>query len=119
MALVVDYVNPKTQQHEILAVGRLSKLYGTQEAEFAIIVSDRYQCRGLGSELLGWLLQLGRSEDLTQISAEIFAENMGMQRLCEKFGFRISATDDASVLKAEIDLSERPRRETTRLPLTS
>jgi acetyltransferase len=104
MALVVDYFNPQTQKHEILAVGRLSKLHGTQEAEFAIIVSDRCQCRGLGSELLGRLLQLGRSEHLTRISAEILAENRGMQRVCQKFGFRISPTDDVSVLKAEIDL---------------
>jgi acetyltransferase len=104
MALVVDYFNPQTQKHEILAVGRLSKLHGTQEAEFAIIVSDRYQCRGLGSELLGRLLQLGQSEHLTRISAEILAENTGMQRVCKKFGFRISPTDDISVFKAEIDL---------------
>ncbi|AKG20575.1 bifunctional acetate--CoA ligase family protein/GNAT family N-acetyltransferase [Calothrix sp. 336/3] len=104
MALVVDYFNPQTQKHEILAVGRLSKLHGTQEAEFAIIVSDRCQCRGLGSELLGRLLQLGRSEYLTRISAEILAENTGMQRICQKFGFRINRTSDISVMKAEIDL---------------
>jgi acetyltransferase len=104
MALVVDYYNPKTGQHEILAVGRLSKLYGTQEAEFAMIVSDHYQCQGLGSELLKRLLQLGREENLDIISAEILAENTGMQRVCNKLGFRIHHTEDVSVVKAEINL---------------
>jgi acetyltransferase len=102
MALVVDYQNPETGEHEILAVGRLSKLHGTSEAEFAILVSDRYQCQGLGSELLKRLLQVGRDEHLTLISAEILTENSAMQRVSEKLGFRIYPTADASVVRAEI-----------------
>ncbi|QFS50676.1 bifunctional acetate--CoA ligase family protein/GNAT family N-acetyltransferase [Nostoc sphaeroides] len=102
MALVVDYQNPKTEEHELLAIGRLSKLHGTNEAEFAMLVSDRYQCQGLGTELLKRLLQVGRDEHLTLISAEILAENSAMRRVCEKLGFRISPTTEASVVRAEI-----------------
>ena len=36
MALVADYQNLETEEHELLAIGRLSKLHGTDEAEFAI-----------------------------------------------------------------------------------
>ena len=104
IALVADYKNPRTQQHEILAVGRLSKLQGKQEAEFATIVSDRHQCQGLGSELLQQLLQIGRDENLSKISAEILSENTAMQHVCKKLGFEIERTDDHSVLKAEIHL---------------
>ncbi|MCC5632827.1 bifunctional acetate--CoA ligase family protein/GNAT family N-acetyltransferase [Nostoc sphaeroides CHAB 2801] len=102
MALVADYQNPETQEHELLAIGRLSKLHGTNEAEFAILVSDRYQCQGLGTELLKRLLQVGRDEHLTLISAEILAENSAMQRVCEKLGFRIHPTAEGSVVRAEI-----------------
>lgn len=102
MALVVDYENPETGEHEVLAVGRLSKLHGTSEAEFAILVSDRYQCQGLGTELLKRLLEVGRDEQLRLISAEILTENSAMQRVCEKLGFRIYPTVDASVVRAEI-----------------
>ncbi|MBD2681756.1 MULTISPECIES: bifunctional acetate--CoA ligase family protein/GNAT family N-acetyltransferase [Nostoc] len=102
MALVADYQNPETQEHELLAIGRLSKLHGTNEAEFAILVSDRYQCQGLGTELLKRLLQVGRDEHLTLISAEILAENLAMQRVCEKLGFRIHRTAETSVVRAEI-----------------
>ncbi|ARV57966.1 acetyl CoA synthetase subunit alpha [Nostocales cyanobacterium HT-58-2] len=104
MALVVDYQNPETEEHEILAVSRLSKLHGTNEAEFAILVSDRYQCQGVGTELLKRLLQVGRDEQLTLISAEILTENSAMQRVCEKLGFCIHPTADASVVRAEIKL---------------
>ncbi len=104
IALVADYKNPHTQQHEILAVGRLSKLNGKQEAEFALIISDRHQCQGLGSELLRQLLQIGRDEHLKKISAEILAENTAMQHVCKKLGFQIKHTEDTSVLRAEIQL---------------
>ena len=65
-------------------------------------VSDRYQCQGLGTELLKRLLQVGRDEHLTLISAEILAENSAMQRVCEKLGFRIHPTAEGSVVRAEI-----------------
>lgn len=105
MALVADYKSPATGLHEILAVARLSKLHGTNEAEFALLVSDRYQCQGLGTKLLQQLLQAGQDEHLTRISAEILAENRAMQRVCEKLGFRLQPAADASVVRAEINLS--------------
>ncbi len=104
MALVADYQNPETNTHEILAVGRLSKLHGINEAEFAMLVSDHIQRRGLGTELLRRLLQVGRDEHLDRITAEILSENSGMQRVCEKLGFRLSCTPDPSVVRAEIQL---------------
>ncbi|MUG97605.1 GNAT family N-acetyltransferase [Scytonema sp. UIC 10036] len=104
MALVADYTNPQTGEHQILAVGRLSKLHGKNEAEFAMLVSDPYQCRGLGTELVRQLIQVGRDEKLERISAEILAENYGMQRVCEKLGFHIYRSSEASVVKAEIRL---------------
>ena len=64
MALVAERKNPETGDHEILGVGRLSKLRGTDEAEFALLVSDRFQGQGLGTELLRRLLQIGRDEKI-------------------------------------------------------
>lgn len=108
IALVADYKNPETGQHEILGVGRLSKLYGKKEAEFGILVSDYCQCKGLGTELLKQLLQVSKSENLTGVHADILADNIGMQRVCQKLGFRITPSSETSVIKAEILLtSER------------
>ncbi|MFW9258092.1 bifunctional acetate--CoA ligase family protein/GNAT family N-acetyltransferase [Nostoc sp. CALU 546] len=104
IALVVEYQNPETQTREILAVGRLSKIHSTNEAEFAIVVSDRSQCQGIGTELLQRLLQVSRDEQLNKITADILVDNYGMQKVCEKLGFRIEHTDDPTVLKTEIDI---------------
>jgi acetyltransferase len=104
MALVADYTNPQTGENHILAIGRLSKLHGKNEAEFAMLVSAPYQYRGLGTELVRRLIQVGRDEKLERISAEILAENYGMQRVCEKLGFHIYRSSESSVVKAEIYL---------------
>jgi len=72
---VAEYHHPQTATREILAVGRLSKLHGTNEAEFAMLVGDRHQHQGLGTELLSRLLQVGRDEHFDRITAEILAEN--------------------------------------------
>ena len=99
MALVAE-----NQNSEILAVARLSKLHHDNIAEFALLVSDRYQCRGLGTELLKQLIQVGKDEQLSRISAEILAENQAMQQVCRKLGFRLHVTSDPSIFKAEFEL---------------
>jgi acetyltransferase len=103
MAIVADYHNPATDTHEILAVARLSKRHGKDEAEFALLVSDRYQCQGLGTQLLAQILHVGRDENISRITAEMLRENGAMQRVCTKLGFRIRPTTDFNVVKAEID----------------
>lgn len=102
MALVVEYQNPHTGKPEILAAGRLSKLHGINEAEFALLVSDPFQCKGIGTRILNKLVQIGRDEKLEKITAEILIENGAMQRVCQKVGFRIKREE--GVVKAELPL---------------
>ncbi|MBD2452527.1 bifunctional acetate--CoA ligase family protein/GNAT family N-acetyltransferase [Nostoc sp. FACHB-87] len=104
MALVAEHQDPETGMRQILAVGRLSKLHGTDAAEFAMIVSDRYQCQGLGTELVRRLLQVGRQEHIGRVTANILSDNYGMQRVCEKLGFHLQPTSDPTVMQAEIAL---------------
>ncbi len=103
MALVADYKNPQTGEHEILGVARLSKMHGINEGEFAMLISDPYQRRGLGTELLQRIIQVGRQEKLTQITADILAENVPMQKVAEKVGFHLERAG-TDLVKAEIRL---------------
>lgn len=102
MVLVADYKNPESGTHEILAVGRLSQLHGVKEAEFSLMVSDRYQQLGLGTEILRRLVQVGRDQQLTRITGEILRENRAMRRVCEKVGFCLEVTPEW--IRAEIRL---------------
>jgi acetyltransferase len=90
MALVATITEPSGsggQQTRIIGVGRLSKLHGTDRGEFALIISDDWRNKGLGSLLLGQLLEIGRDERLSGLTAEILPYNIDMQRLCRKLGF--------------------------------
>lgn len=102
MALVVDRQDPASRDHSLLAVGRMSRLHGRDEAEFALLVSDPHQHQGLGTELLRLLLQIGRDEGLRRISAEILPENQAMQRICQRLGFTVQPSPE--VVRAWIDL---------------
>ena len=106
MALVVERRDAKGGVREILAVGRLIKLREANEAEFAILISDRFQHSGLGTELLRRLVQIGRDEKLDRIVADILPENRGMLRVCEKLGFRRRYSVGEQVIKAELDLEK-------------
>ena len=107
MALVAEYQDAHTGNREIVGVGRLSKVRGTSEAEFALLVSDRFQRKGIGAALLERLIQVGRDEKIHRITGDILPENSEMQRLCEKLGFRLSQPAGEPVMKALIDLSNR------------
>ncbi len=98
MALVAEH------KGAILGVGRLSRLPGRDEAEFSVLISDKYQRRGLGTELLRRLVEVGKAEGLKRISASILPENAGMQAVCKKLGFRLKPDPEEGVIRAEITL---------------
>jgi acetyltransferase len=106
MALVADRTAPETGQHEILAVGRLSKILTGTEAELAVLVSDDYQRHGLGTELVRRLIQVARDEKLHEIVANILPENLGMCALASRFGFKIRASADPTMLTAVLNLAD-------------
>ena len=104
MALVVERTDPKTGARAILAIGRLSKLHQTAEAEFAILVSDAWQGHGFGGELLRRLVQIGRDEKLQRIVASILSDNVAMQHVSRKIGFKLKRVE--TEFRAELDLSK-------------
>jgi acetyltransferase len=89
MALVAEYQDPQTGECEILGVCRGSKQHGINEGEFAMLVNDRWQNQGLGTELLKRLLAVGRDEKLDRVTADILPQNRSMQHICQKLGFEI------------------------------
>ena len=106
LALVADRLDPDGGGHEVLAVGRLSKSHLGDEAEFALLIRDGWQGRGLGTELLGRLIAFGRDERLRRITAEVLPENGAMLRICEKLGFRLRREPGVPEVRAELDLAD-------------
>jgi len=103
MALVAEH-NDATGSREIIGVGRLSRLHGSTEAEMAVVVSDNFQKRGLGGELLRRVIQVARAENVTAVSGEMLPDNLAMQTLLKRLGFRVQMTPDLSYSRARLDL---------------
>mgnify|MGYP005840593643 CR=1 FL=1 len=102
--MVLVAVKPNNGSPELMAVARLTKARWTDAAEFALLVSDKYQHQGLGRELLQRLLDVARHEKIGRVYGDILAENTEMHRLAEKLGFQLKPTDRQGVLRAEIAL---------------
>ena len=104
MALVAEHSNPQGRDSEITAVGRLTRAPGTREAEVAVLVADEFQHCGLGSELLGRLIQVGRDEKLQRITASILPENMTMRALAARHGFTVVQNADLNAIRITLEL---------------
>lgn len=104
IAQVIEYRDPATKELEVLGVGRLSKAHGHNEAQFAMVISDKWQGRGLGSGLLKKLVEIGRAEKLDRISAHMLPDNREMQRVAKEAGFEVHEAPGGTELVAEIKL---------------
>jgi len=105
MVLVAERRNSETGESEILGVGRMSKVQWINEAEVAVLVSDKWQGRGLGKELLARLLIVGANEKLDRLTAEILPDNRDVMHVCEKLGFSLEHSLEDEVVKAEFKLA--------------
>ncbi len=103
IALVAEQTDADGVQR-IAAVGRLSKEHAVPAAEFAILVGDRWQRRGLGTELLRRLVRIGRDERLELIWAELLPGNTAMRRAAQAAGFRIVDEAGDATVRAELRL---------------
>jgi acetyltransferase len=92
------------RDNSILAVGRLRKIDAT-DAELAVLITDEYQGRGLGTELSRRLLEIARAEDIERVIAEILPENIHMQRVCRELGFRMDQLPDNGGVHAVYEIT--------------
>jgi acetyltransferase len=106
MVLVAEGKDPNSGgERAILAVGRLNKLKANSEAEVALLVADQYQRLGLGTELLRQLLGIARAEGIHRLIAEMLRDNVAVQAVFKKCGFRLCSIDrELNQVQAVLDL---------------
>ncbi|MGE5360139.1 MAG: GNAT family N-acetyltransferase [Bacteroidales bacterium] len=105
IALVAEHLDAATGERRIIGVGRITKIHATKDAEFAIVVSDQFQGQGLGTHLLGRLIEVARREGVGRVVADMLSENRDMQRICERYGFTVRYVDQTQMLHAELALA--------------
>jgi acetyltransferase len=107
MVLVADRVDPESGRHELLGIARLTRQTSGESAELGVLVTDRYQRVGLGTELVRRLIEVARGEKLRRIIAHILPENQLMLKLVRHFQFALTRDEDPVSLAAVLDFDDR------------
>lgn len=76
--------------------------------EFAIVVADAYQGKGLGTRLMEELMALARARDVRRIEGLVLANNDAMLRLMRSLGFQITTPpEDARTRRVTKSFDQR------------
>lgn len=91
---------------EIVAVARFVRLPDVPDtAEFAIVVGDAYQRRGLATELLKRLAEAAIERDIARFRATMLSDNVAIQAMLERLAAgEVSYQRRGSVTEMEITL---------------
>ena len=89
----------------LIGVARYVRDKDAAAAEFAIVVADAWQGRGIGRRLMDELIDTARSHGLTRLYGDILALNQPMLKLLRKLGFSVERNpDDATLTRATLDV---------------
>ncbi len=72
-----------------IGVSRLILEPNKKRGEFAVVVADKYQGKGLGVKLVDMLIEFAKEKGIESIYGTVMGENLRMIRLCEKLGCSI------------------------------
>ena len=104
VALVAELTDAHTRNSCITAVARLSRAPSAEEAEIGVIVADRFQHQGLGTELIKKLVDIARTEKIKRIMADFHSENSAIRHLAQHGGASVKRTSDPTCFRIQLDL---------------
>jgi GNAT superfamily N-acetyltransferase len=91
-----------------IGIGRYIRLPGSDIAEIALTVIDRYQNKGLASILFALLARHAKRNHITRFVGFANLGNSPVARLMDKFGFD-KAVRDQGMLRRELDIASCDR----------
>jgi acetyltransferase len=98
MALIAVRSDPDGRE-AIVGVARYVRDPNPASAEFAIVIADRWQRKGLASKLMVRLMAHARYAGILSLHGMVLASNSSMLELMERLGFAVSAAaDDPSLV---------------------
>ncbi len=102
MAIVAELTHGKKKR--IIGVGRLMAETNSGVGEFAVLVHDEFQGKGLGFKLTDVIIGIAQEKGLGAITGFIDANNRRMLRVVDELGFVVESTDEC-VTTVRLDLS--------------
>ncbi|MEM0360510.1 MAG: bifunctional acetate--CoA ligase family protein/GNAT family N-acetyltransferase [Candidatus Diapherotrites archaeon] len=91
----------KGEQRELLGVVRIMSDPGKNTAEFAIVVTDEWQRKGLGTIMLRYIMDIARQKGLSKIWGHVLVDNAELVSILHKEKFSFSTSEDKGVYYVE------------------
>lgn len=90
----------------MMGVSRLVMDADHKTAEFAIIVADPWQGKGLGPRLVQGAIDIARDQGVKKLYGDVLPQNQPMLDLARRLGFTLKRRDD--MMRLEMDLEAAP-----------
>lgn len=97
--------NRSDPDEKLLGVGRVITERNQKNAEFAVMVSDAWQGKGIGAALLKRCLAIAAEHHIEKVWGTVLSENVQMLALGRKLGFNIKRSPDAGEYELSMRLS--------------
>ena len=86
----------------VVGVARYAANPDGDSCDFAIVVADDWQRRGLGSQLLTRLVDMASARGFKRMRGDVLAVNLPMAAFAKAHGFRVTAsTDEPALVRVE------------------
>ena len=90
----------------MLGVARVFTEMNRKNAEFAVLVGDPWQGKGIGAELLKRCLMIAKEHGIKKVWGMVLYENTEMLSLSKKIGFTIKENPEAGVYELTLELGK-------------
>jgi acetyltransferase len=78
----------------IIGVSRIIMESDFKSGEFAVLIHDDYQNKGLGYKLIDLLIGVAQERRLERIYGVVLSDNYRMLNICRKSGFRMEPYEE-------------------------
>ena len=78
----------------MIGMGRLIIEPDLKKAEFAVVVHDAFQGKGLGYKLVDMVIGIGHEKGVEEIYGFVLSDNLKMLNMCSKLGCTIEPMED-------------------------
>lgn len=102
----IAFVARLVDTDELVGIVRADAAPRSTAAELGISIADSWQNRGVGSALVGRLIEAGRAGGFSSLVAEVLPANTRMQRLLRRHGFTCTGEPDGNSLDFRLSLRD-------------
>lgn len=107
--MAIAAVSGAAPEETILGVSRYARIQGTDQADCAIVVTDAWHGRGLGTELMRSLAMAARRNGIRTLVGTSLGENQRIHAWARRFGFDVrTEPNSGGQVRITLDLDSLP-----------